>query len=270
MTQIKTILFDMDGTLYQDFQFHRDYLRYSLEDTDYASRLPEALHLAERTLSGEGLEMNRFYRLPDRIPAAGELEQVLRSAMQTQMPFAQCYTDGLGDLVYLGDPWEVVTLIAAAYGVLEQTGEAAFSRVREEMHQQSIHADPELLTVLLRLKERYHTILLSNSPEQSAADFIAKLGFQDAFCEKIYDAHKPYGLLKTVYQFHPELREHPEQMLSVGDHAFNEIENILFAGGKTLWMNPYADAPQVQTTWSVKSTAELIGFMEQTLLCPEQ
>lgn len=266
MNRIKTILFDMDGTLYQDFHFHRDYLRYSLEGTEYESRLPEALELAERTLCGKGLVMNRFYHLPDKVPAAGELEDQLRSAMCTEMPFAQCYETGLGELAYLGDPWEVVTLIAAAYGVLEQNGEKAFLRVREQMHRQSICADPELLAVLLKLKERYHTILLSNSPQQSASDFIEKLGFQDAFCEKIYDAHKPYGLLQTVYHFHPELRECPEQMLSVGDHAFNEIENILLAGGKTLWMNPYADAPQVKTTWSVCSIAELILFLKENFL----
>ena len=266
MSEIKTILFDMDGTLYQDFNFHRDYLRYSLENTPYESRLPEALALAERTLDGNGLVMNRFYRLPEAVPAEGALEQTLRGAMQLEMQFAHCYEAGLGNLAYLGDPWEVVTLITAAYGVLEQNGEQAFLRVREEMHRRSIHADPALLSVLLRLKERYHTILLSNSPEQSASDFIEKLGFQDAFCEKIYDAHKPYGLLKTVYRVHPELREQPEQMLSVGDHAFNEIENILLAGGKTLWMNPYGDAPQVDTTWSVRSIAELIAFFEDNFL----
>lgn len=265
MSEIKTILFDMDGTLYQDFHFHRDYLRYSLENTPYEARLPEALELVERTLGGNGLAMNRFYCLPKQVPAEGALEQTLRDAMQTEMPFARCYEEGMGELAYLGDPWEVVTLIAAAYGVLEQNGEWAFLRVREEM-QQSIHADPALLSLLLRLKERYHTILLSNSPEQSASDFIEKLGFKDAFCEKIYNAHKPYGLLKTVYCFHPELREHPEQMLSVGDHALNEIENILLAGGKTLWMNPYGEAPQVDTTWSVRSIAELIAFFEENFL----
>ena len=38
---ITTILFDMDGTLYQDFKFHRQYLKYCLENT--AARAAKAL-----------------------------------------------------------------------------------------------------------------------------------------------------------------------------------------------------------------------------------
>ena len=109
-------------------------------------------------------------------------------------------------------------------------------------------------------------MLLSNSPQQSAADFIHRLGFTGAFTFNLYDAQKPYHLFENLRRC-PALEGIPtEQLLSVGDHAFNEIVNVHLAGGKTLWMNPYSSDPRVPCTASVKDLPALMAWLEQNLL----
>lgn len=266
MEGVTTILFDMDGTLYQDFDFHRPYLRYILEDSGMEGAADQAAELADRILDGRSVPMNRFYRVVRKggiIPSdVAELEQCMAAGLVEELLFDSCYQNGLGGMHFLGDAWEVVTYMADILGVLEEKGEYAFCRVREEMHAKSIQRNEPLLEVLSSLKGRYETILLSNSPQKSASDFIDKLGFGDAFSCKIYDAAKPYGLLRRLWEERPGLRCHMNQVVSIGDHAFNEIVNIGMAGGRTIWMNPYADAPWIPCTLQIKNLDELMHVLK--------
>ena len=100
------VLFDMDGTLYQDFDFHRNYLRYLLRGTDCEDLTEDVVALADGVLSRGALPMNRFYRVcrPGRPRSPAELLARLRENMVEELPFARCYREGLGDLRFLGDP----------------------------------------------------------------------------------------------------------------------------------------------------------------------
>lgn len=265
---VRVILFDMDGTLYQDHEFHRDYLRYLLAGTEYEGFTAQAVQLADEIMVHGAVPMNRFYRIYP-ISSVGtwqELAHHLRAGMISGMPFEVCYRNGLGELQFLADPWEVATMIAAALGTLEKNGEQAFLRVRQEMEGKSLTPNQELRKLLEELKKHYTTVLLSNSPRESAANFIDRLGFAGAFTYSLYDAHKPYGLFESLHK-QPGLEHVPDEaILSVGDHAFNEIVNVHLAGGKTIWMNPYGDAPQIPCTLQVKDIPQLIKLLRSQLL----
>lgn len=265
---VQVILFDMDGTLYQDFTFHRDYLRYLLQGTAWERYTGEVTALADGILSGGVLPMNRFYRVrpAEGLEGPAALPAHLRAGLAEELPFARCYREGLGELQFLGDPWEVATYIAAALGVLEQNGEAAFLRVRGEMEAAALHLDPALRDLLAAMRERYVTVLLSNSPEESAAGFIDRLGLTGAFTHVRYSARKPMGLFENLERCPGLAGMEREHLLSVGDHAFNEIVNVHLAGGKTVWMNPYAPAPWVPCTCSVGSLGELMALLQGELL----
>lgn len=265
---VRVILFDMDGTLYQDHEFHRDYLRYLLAGTEYESFTAQAVQLADEIMAHGVVPMNRFYRIcpVSSVATWRELAHYLRADMISGMPFEACYHNGLGELQFLADPWEVATMIAAALGALEKNGEQAFLRVRQEMEVKSLAPNQELMELLGKLKKHYTTVLLSNSPKESAASFVDRLGFTGAFTYCIYDAHKPYGLFENIHK-QPGLEQVPnEAILSVGDHSFNEIVNVHLAGGKTIWMNPYGDAPQIPCTLRVKNIPQLIELLHSQLL----
>ena len=265
---IRVILFDMDGTLYQDHTFHRDYLRYLLAGTQYEGFTSQAIRLADEIMDHGVVPMDRFYRVQpiSQVENWQQLAEHLRGCMIGEMPFEACYRDGLGGLQFLADPWEVATMIAASLGTLAQNGEDAFLRVRKEMEDHALAPDPELRELLEALKERYITVLLSNSPEQSAANFIDRLGFTGAFSFVLYDACKPYRLFENLHR-HPGLEDMPDQaVLSVGDHAFNEIVNVHLAGGKTIWMDPYGAKASIPCTFRVKDIPQLMALMRGQLL----
>ena len=268
LREIRVILFDMDGTLYQDHTFHRDYLRYLLAGTEHAGFADQAIRLADEIMDHGVVPMDRFYRVRpiSQVENWQQLAEYLRGRMIDEMPFETCYRDGLGGLQFLADPWEVATMIAAALGTLEQNGEEAFLRVRKEMEDHALTPDPELRELLEALKERYITVLLSNSPEQSAANFIDRLGFTGAFSFVLYDACKPYRLFENLRR-HPGLEDMPGRaVLSVGDHAFNEIVNVHLAGGETIWMDPYGSHPQIPCTFRVKDIPQLMALLRSELL----
>lgn len=268
LREVRVVLFDLDGTLYQDHDFHRDYLRYLLKGTAYAGFCEEAVRLADEIMDHSAVPMNRFYRVRPVNHAEGwqELAADLRRCMIEEMPFEACYRNGLGDLQFLADPWEVATMIAAALGVLEQNGEKAFLRVRREMEEKALVPNRELRELLAELKERYITVLLSNSPQESAANFIERLGFTGYFTYTLYDACKPYRLFENLHR-HPGLEQVSNQtVLSVGDHAFNEIVNVHLAGGQTIWMNPYGETKQIPCTFQVKDIPQLMELLRSQLL----
>ena len=267
--QVKVILFDMDGTLYQDPDFHRPYLRYLLQDTPHASFAEESIRLADEIILHDAVPMNRFYRVRRREEGFSgweEMAQWMCDSQIPEMPFEDCYRNGIGQLCYLGDLWEVAIFIANILGTLPQNGQKAFLRVREEMEQTTLRPAPELYALLDRLKQRYTTVLLSNSPEGTASAFIARLGFDRSFTHHFYGAQKPYHLFENLRRHEGMEAVRPEKILSIGDHAYNEIAPVRLQGGQTVWINPYADAPQIEASACVRDIPALIETLERALL----
>ena len=101
---IETVVFDLDGTIYQNTVFHHDYLHFLVEGTCYECWQQKLVEFAEQVYAGKRLHMNSFYtlkRLNCQTPEAffSALEQCLcppltyRQALETQ------------GLLYLGDAW---------------------------------------------------------------------------------------------------------------------------------------------------------------------
>lgn len=43
----------------------------------------------------------------------------------------------------------------------------------------------------------------------------------------------------------------PEALISIGDHAFNDLMPISAIGGQTLWIDPYPGIHEPEYTWCV-------------------
>ena len=54
----------------------------------------------------------------------------------------------------------------------------------------------------------------------------------------------------------------PEILISIGDHAFNDLMPISAIGGQTLWIDPYPDIHEPEYTWCVHTLAELAAFLD--------
>ena len=54
----------------------------------------------------------------------------------------------------------------------------------------------------------------------------------------------------------------PEALISIGDHAFNDLMPISAIGGQTLWIDPYPGIHEPEYTWCVHTLAELAAFLD--------
>ena len=81
--QNRIVIFDLDGTIYQNSVFHRGYLRTLVAGTWAEPLEADLVRLAEAIFAGRELDMNRFYRR-GRAEAATvpELVQALRKRVR--------------------------------------------------------------------------------------------------------------------------------------------------------------------------------------------
>jgi FMN phosphatase YigB (HAD superfamily) len=258
---IRTIVFDLDGTIYQNFSFHKDYIRFLIEDTGKEAWYGKLVDFTQDVLAGRCLVMNAFYR-NDRIVAdtPDEYFRMLDGAIApeadiAELPPKEKYT-------YLGDAWAVVTFIGLTLGLLEgEHSNLIYERTRKKMESDGMHGNAALRDAIKKAGRNFETVLLSNSYEETAREFISQLGFKGVFRRESFSADKPYGLVEALVKQSPRVMEHPETVLAVGDHAFNDLAPLRSLGCRTLWVNPYDGINEPLYDESVKTLDELACYL---------
>ena len=263
MLQIQTVIFDLDGTVYQNMSFHHSYLR-ALTAGTWAEKWQEELcTLVETILRGERLEMNRFYL---RGEVQADTPDALAEALQKRVCPDMTYEQAIGreDVVYLGDAWALLAFLGDGMGLLKGSrADEVYRSTRVEMEREGMEGNLRLRDAVAALQKRKRVILLSNSYRQTVLEFLRQLGFEGVFREICPSARKPYGMLESLRALDPELLAQPEQVLSIGDHAFNDLMPVAAIGGKTLWMNPYPGIHEPEYDWSLRTLDELAEFINR-------
>lgn len=139
--QNRIVIFDLDGTIYQNSVFHRGYLRTLVAGTWAESLEADLVRLAEAIFAGRKLDMNRFYRR-GRAEAATvpELVQALRKRVLPGMTYAEALK--ADDVVYLGDAWAVLAYLGDALGCLDgDRANEVYRLTRLQMERAGMHGD---------------------------------------------------------------------------------------------------------------------------------
>lgn len=273
VSKIQWILFDLDGTLYEDKEYLAPYISLLLKNTKFESMSEEIIALAERIVSGkcEEIPMNCFYQIKEsRTCSIDVMMSVMKESRMSSYPFEQIYTDKKSPYIFLGDGWDVINLIETCLGVKDLHGEELFMKVRkmqyDKLADENYRKNQRLIDVLEKLKMYFVTILVSNSPEELAKPYIQKLGFSEAFSCMLFNGKKPYALYERLTSVIPEIETHTESILSIGDHAFNEIVPIMLHKGQTAWISPCADVKNVPYTVRLDSVTEIEQFLENLII----
>ena len=69
-------------------------------------------------------------------------------------------------------------------------------------------------------------------------------------------------LVRSMLAVSLPLLARPEILISIGDHAFNDLMPISAIGGQTLWIDPYPGIHEPEYTWCVHTLAELAAFLD--------
>lgn len=201
MTHIETIIFDLDGTLYED---ERVYDRYAQELAHFLPPDRQRHYLADWAAAKAG-------RGPLRVGL------------------------GYGENQYIGDWWGLADVLAAHHGIARSDRTAAFHATRSAMSDGTLSLEPEPwlhdLLAMLRAQGR-RLIAMSNSPSPSVENVLTQLGLQERCDLVLSGAAKPAGLDRFLQESGAA-----DRILSVGDHFVNDIAPALQAGSHALYID---------------------------------
>lgn len=258
MDNIKTVVFDLDGTLYQNDTFHRDYIHFLLEGSGRQDWEEPLVAYIDGVYAGRNLIMNTCYS-SDVIEA--DTPEVFFARLEQQrleeLPQQQ------GGSIYLGDGWAVVSLIGKTLGLLDkERSDCIYRKTRDKMSADGVKDNQRLRDAIEQLNEKFTTVLLTNSYRETTEDFLHQLGMEGLFEKMVCSAHKPWGMVESLKAYCPELETEPESFLSIGDNAFNDLLPLQKLGCRTIWINPFGTIREIPCDYTVQTLDELAECLE--------
>jgi len=247
---VNVVIFDMDGTLYQEDTFVDRYIRYLLEGTPHEAETEDAVREAREMLSGlHPVRFGHFYHKTDAAFFVRGREGFSSGRGWNGEPVdpkrladaSRREPEDDDALHYIGDPWGIVALFRWKYGVPESRLQEAFARVRKEMisepHRFARHR--RLYDAIAGLRGVAHRIvLMTNTYQASGLEFLEYMGIERLFDEIICDARKPRGIESFVAKLLEQGYE-PREILSIGDNPWNDLAPVKRLGGRTCFASPY-------------------------------
>ncbi|MCJ8014661.1 HAD family hydrolase [Paenibacillus sp. KQZ6P-2] len=268
LADIKVIIFDMDGTLYQEDTFMERYIRHLLKGTEHEPDTEAAVMTAEAIRSGEhAFGLGHFYHLRDGLMLTWQGDRMAQGYLWdgTTVPVqGERYDfDSIhrADLLHIGDPWGIVAMLSHQYKLPDTKLSEAFDKVRQEMLLAPYHF--EIHTGLMQAIEELDVdkrVLMTNTPLESGIEFLEYMQIRHAFDEVYFGAGKPSGLelylaslLKQGYRAY--------EILSIGDNPWNDLHPVKRMGGRTCFISPYASRDT--EVWDLRLTS--LDELEQLL-----
>ncbi|MEC0242461.1 HAD family hydrolase [Paenibacillus dokdonensis] len=257
LAEIKVIIFDMDGTLYQDDTFLERYIRYLLEGTEHEANTESEVKTGNAILTGEHpFGFGHFYHSRDHMILSrledGSIKGYTWEGEAIEELGKRYDSIPAPDLVHLGDPWGIAAVISQHYNLPDDKLHHAFNRVRREMlcapHQLATHRGLFQAIDELDLSKR---VLMTNTHLGSGIEFLNYMQIHHLFEEVLCGAEKPAGmenylssLLKEGYGAH--------EILSIGDNPWNDLYPVKRMGGRTCFISPYVSHDT--ENWDIRLT----------------
>ena len=201
MTAVNNVLiFDMDGTLYHTDNFVDEYIEMLTDEVGIQQEMKNDYRSIMEEFSSEARE--HFHK--DDMP--------------------------------LGDVWQVVRFISSKQDIPVDYQFDVFLKIREKMiEEKMIEVDDRLIHTIKRLKNP--TVLMTNSPEDSATPFIEYLDLNNIFDHQIYDAKKPFNMERHINEIKAIYPDY--NIYKIGDNLTNDIHSSKALGLKTIYINHY-------------------------------
>ncbi|RAP75177.1 HAD family hydrolase [Paenibacillus montanisoli] len=265
LSSIKVILFDMDGTLYQEDTFLNRYIRYMLEDTDREHETEAAIGIGRAILSdSHPFRFGHFYHAQDDNVLVGQEDGFVHGLTWEGESVAGLNPGAPSpDLIHIGDPWCIAAVLARKYKLPEEKLRLAFERVRKEMI-----AEPyrfayrsDLFQAIEALDAVDRKIVMTNTYLESGIEFLEYMGISHIFDGVFCGAEKPLGIERLFKALLQEgYRSH--EILSIGDNPWNDLHPVKRLGGMTCFISPYESADPEPWNWRLTTLDELKKLLQ--------
>ena len=260
------LIFDLDGTLYEDTD-HFDFYSQRL-----AERLPEEcrpFYFRDEAASRQGthvLRMGRVYdRRQDWVLATTPDGHVLQawtwsgdevSAADRLATYSEPVSFDMQWMLSIGDSWWIPAACAYHYG-LESTYQA-YLEAKDFLasDQASLTPIPGVKEGLEKLKSHCRLVVATNSDMTDTRRILQALGLEKAFSAIYSDCRKPARSRALFTQIAEELGVKADRTLSVGDNYLNDIYPAMQLGMAGCLIDPHRLQPEEVADFSARSLAD--------------
>ncbi|MGP4081937.1 HAD family hydrolase [Pseudalkalibacillus sp. R45] len=274
----KLIIFDLDGTLYEDTD-HFDY---------YASLLKE------KVANGDQEKFMKDYenmKTGNHAVGIGKAYDVEHDAILTLDPLTLKVThvqnwDGsewnsedvtrtydrklafdFEKMIAIGDGWWLPYSAARHYGVTIEETYHCYTKTKDFMVTDDFQLTktPGLKEGLQKLKEEAEIVLVTNSEKDDVERLLNELELDDLFPEIVPLAQKPVQTKKIFQDLMKKYGVKAEQTVSIGDNLINEIAPALLLGLKTIYIQPTGielEHDNLKVVTSLSDVFEAVDEME--------
>jgi FMN phosphatase YigB (HAD superfamily) len=273
MKKIRLIVLDLDGTLYHDHDFIPRYMAHLVKETRHRSEVDVFIKEAIDILEGRhAVKIGTFYDSLNNVILHRDGNSVVskfswEGESLKWLPLAE--DDSVMSLHqnhihYVGDEWGVITVLSRRMGLTNEQLQTAFFAVREEMiSPQGFQPHVRLVKSLQNLESpAFRKILITNSPVSTGFDFVRHVGLQGMFDSYIFDGGKPKTLPDHLQAWMRKELLAFDEIVSIGDNAWNDLYPIKQCGGRTVWVSRYESTDANTWDLQVRSLDELADFME--------
>ncbi len=259
------MIFDLDGTLYQQNDFHTEYLQLLIEGTPWQAHYDALLAYTERMLRGDAPQrIGEFYAT--QLTPVSDLDEL--NQITTIKNDADNFADAFytSEYSYIGDAWSILLFMSRALGIEGNKRTRAFYDIRKSMlARKTLITDAALFDTICALRDSgKHLYLFTNTPAESAEDFVDALGLARLIEHIEYGINKPYGLIDRL----PDIVKRAggdEHIVSIGDHSFNDLSPVKAAGGKTILVSPHEVYDNINWTARIHTLSQLNVLLQQML-----
>lgn len=275
-SHIKVIVFDLDGTLYEDthhFDFYANCLKAKLpsEKKELFERDYQLARNNKHTVKiGRVYDVNKdliLIQIDNIVMEAFDWEGNRLPNNRIQELYSESIAMDLDNMLNIGDLWWVPSSIARHYGLTNSQTYEAFLETREYMmgHEFTMNPVEGLREVLENIKDKVNLVLLTNSPEPDSEAILTKLGLQDVFHKKIFNGQKPRLTKERFKEIKYSFNVDYNEILSIGDNWINEIRPVLPLGCSSIFIDPHNLGREHTADIVVRNIQEVILYVRKTL-----
>ena len=249
--KLEAIVFDLDGTLYED-ETHFDYYAECL-----ASEIPseyEQNFFADLKAARQGnhtLRLGRVYDVNrDNILSINEKGRVLKAWdwQGNQLTESRCkeiydrpVSCDLEEMIFMGDGWWLPAACAYHYGCTDTYN--CYQKTKDwlaENQEEVLSRIPGLKEFLQQLrKNNFNLILATNSDARDTDRLLRLLGLNGIFHNRYTSCKKPEHSRELFATIIDKNKFEPEQFLSLGDNYLNDIAPAITLGYQAILIDPH-------------------------------
>lgn len=271
-TAIRVILYDLDGTVYNDTaQF--DYYISRIASRFPKEREPELFRQFRAASRGEDprLVIGRFYHAPSGMTVELDRERRVARVYDGSEEVARDRWPDLPetpqhdgyDLLNVGDLWGISSAMGRLFGLPQEELRACFTETRAFMAGSDfqIQPIPGLAETMRMLRGKVGQVLATNSPHEASQVILQKTGMLDLMDTCYYSSNKPLGLPHLLERIREDFGAAPGAVLSVGDNYHNEVIAARRLGTQTAFIDPHGHGGPEDADIYVRHMTELVPFL---------